>query len=74
MRISEGKGEEKGGNATRNEGARSRAAPTLVQMAAITSSFALQFQADNIVLKERKLNIAPAIKKTVCIHFYKNET
>ena len=25
-------------------------------------------QADNIVLKERKLNIAPAIKKTVCVH------
>ena len=31
--------------------------------------FGWQVEADNIMLKERKLNIAPAIKKQVAVHY-----
>ena len=34
-------------------------------ISSIISASLLAFQADNIILKERKLNIAPAIKKQV---------
>ena len=43
--------------------------PVYVYMLLICISVCNIFQADNLVFKDRKLNIGPAIRKQVCLYF-----